>query len=43
MSARGKALDPKSPKGIEVARDLTVILTELSLAVQARKAAATAK
>lgn len=40
MSARVKPLDPKSPKGIEIARELTVILTELRLAVEARKHAA---
>lgn len=40
MSARVEPLDPKSPKGIEVARRMTVILTEIHEAVQARRAAA---
>lgn len=39
MSARVKPLDPHSPKGIEVADRMTIILTEIHEAVQARRAA----
>lgn len=40
MSARVTPLDPNSPKGVEVARTLTIILTELRANVEARRAAA---
>lgn len=40
MSARVEPLDPNSPRGIEVARRLTLVLVRAHYAIQARRAEA---